>query len=370
MFFKGKKIPYIEFLPLIVISFIVYKLINNTSILVEGIKYVFSLLSYLIWAFAIAYFLNPVMMFIEKKLKVRRIISISIIYVCLIVILFVSVTVITPILVDNIKQLVDNAPKYIANTEKWVNQVIADLKSQDRYNIEAYVVKSVNDLLSKADEFIELPINFLLQKTFDLTSALFKFLFGLVIAVYFLNDKERILRNLKKLLYAFLDRNVAYRFITVSKKVNFVFSKFILGKTIDSLIIGLLCFLVLSIFQMPFSLLISIIVGVTNMIPYVGPFIGGIPAVIITLFVSPEKALWVAIFILILQQFDGWYLGPKIIGDQVGISPLLIITAIIIGGGTFGIIGIFLGVPLFAVVKLFLDEYVEKQLKIRDLDIK
>ena len=102
------------------------------------------------------------------------------------------------------------------------------------------------------------------------------------------------------------------------------------------------------------------------MLPYIGPLIGAIPSIIITLFVSPVKALWVGIFILLLQQFDGWYLGPKIIGDKVGISPLLIITAITIGGGVYGIIGIFVSVPLFALLKMFLDEYIEKQLELQE----
>ncbi|MFZ5988461.1 MAG: AI-2E family transporter [Bacillota bacterium] len=370
MFFKGKKIPYIELLPVIFIVFILFKIVNNTSILIDSIKFILSLLSYLIWAFGIAYFLNPVMVFLEKRFKIRRAFSIMIIYVCLVAVLFVSITVITPILVDNVKQLWDNMPRYVETTEKWVNRAVSDLKSQDRYNIEPYIVESINDFLGKANKFIDLPINFLLKKAVDLTSTLLKFIFGLIIAIYFLNDKEKIIRNIKKLLYAFLNKSAAYSLISIGKKVHLVFSRYILGKTIDSLIIGLICFLVLSIFRMPFALLISLIVGVTNMIPYVGPFIGAVPAVLITLFASPEKALWVAVFILILQQFDGWYLGPKIIGDQVGISPLLIITAIIVGGGTFGIIGMFLGVPLFAVVKLFLDEYVERRLKSRDVDFK
>lgn len=369
MFNKDRKIPYIKYLPLITISFILFKLINNTGALMGGIKYVFSLLSYLIWGFVIAYFLNPVMVFIEKKLKVRRVISICIIYFLIAVILFVSVTFITPRLVENVKQLVDNMPVYIDNTQALVEKVVNDLKSLDKYNMEEFVEQNANRLLGKTSEFADFAINYLFKKTVDITSTLFKFFFGLLIAIYFLNDKEKLLRYQKKLLYAVLDKKTANMLISTGEKVNFVFSRFILGKTIDSFIIGGICFLFLTIFRMPFPLLISIIVGVTNMLPYVGPFIGAIPSIIIILLISPVKAIWLAIFILALQQFDGWYLGPKIIGDQVGISPLLIITAITIGGGLYRIVGIFIAVPLFALIKMFLDEYVEKRLQAQNIEI-
>ncbi|HQA57539.1 MAG TPA: AI-2E family transporter [Acetivibrio sp.] len=369
MFYKDRKIPYIKFLPIIAISLILYKVINNTDALFDGIKYVFSLLSYLIWGFVIAYFLNPVMVFIEKKLKVRRFISICIIYFLIAVILFVCITVITPRLVENVKQLVDNMPSYIENTEVLVEKTINELKRFDKYNMEEFVEQKANKLLDKTSELFDTSINFVFKKTMDITSTLFKFFFGLLIAIYFLNDKEKLIKYIKKLLYAVFDKKTAYMLISTGSRVNFVFSRFILGKTIDSLIIGGICFLFLSIFRMPFPLLISLIVGITNMIPYVGPFIGAIPSIVITLFVSPIKAVWLAVFILILQQFDGWYLGPKIIGDQVGISPLLIITAITIGGGVYRIVGIFVAVPLFALIKMFLDEYVEKRLKAQNIEI-
>ncbi|NMB34034.1 MAG: AI-2E family transporter [Clostridium sp.] len=366
MFNRIAKIPYIKYLPIIVISLLLFKIINNAGFLVSGITYVFSLLSYLIWGFVIAYFLNPAMIFLERRLKIRRFLSICIIYVLIFIVLLISIIFVTPRLVGNIKQLVDNMPSYIENTEERLNNIIEHLKNTNKYNIDGFIERFTNDLLGRTGEIVDLSINFLLKKTMGITTALFKFLFGLIIAIYFLSDKENLLGYLEKLLHSFLDRKTAKRLISTGKKVNFVFSRFILGKTIDSLIIGGICFLFLTIFKMPFPLLISIIVGITNMLPYIGPLIGAIPSIIITLFVSPVKALWVGIFILLLQQFDGWYLGPKIIGDKVGISPLLIITAITIGGGVYGIIGIFVSVPLFALLKMFLDEYIEKQLELQE----
>ncbi len=210
---------------------------------------------------------------------------------------------------------------------------------------------------------MNVPVNFLLTSTISLTSYILKFLIGLIISIYILADKEKIIKGAKKLTYALLNKKTAFNLISNLKKSNYIFSKYMFGKALDSLIIGILCLILLSVFRVKFALLFSLIVGVTNMIPYVGPFVGAIPAVVVTLFINPIQAIWVAIIIFLLQQFDGWYLGPKIIGDQVGVSPLLIITAIIVGGGMFGASGMFLGVPVFTVIKAFVDEYVEKKLK-------
>ncbi|TYQ18253.1 UNVERIFIED_CONTAM: putative PurR-regulated permease PerM [Acetivibrio alkalicellulosi] len=371
MFLKNKKIPHIEFIPILVIAFLLYKLINNPYTFLSEIQvalsFVFSLFSYLIWAFAIAYFLNPIMVLLEKKLKIRRIFSILIIYVFLVAVVVFAITIITPALTNSVKQLSNDLPRHINHYEIQINELIEKLQSYDHYNVEIYIRDNLEKISSRLMEIIDVPIEFLLKTTMSLTSNLLKFVFGLIISIYMLSDKEKIARGAKKLLYAFFTNKNAYTFIGVGKKTHYVFSKYLFGKSLDSVIIAILCFIILSIFKLPFALLISIIVGITNMIPYVGPFIGAVPAIIITLFISPIQALWVAIIIVLLQQFDGWYLGPKIIGDQVGISPLLIITAIIVGGGLFGLLGMFLGVPIIAVIKIFIDEYVDKKLKTKGL---
>ena len=145
-----------------------------------------------------------------------------------------------------------------------------------------------------------------------------------------------------------------------------LFSSFIIGKAIDSLIIGLLCFVIMSLCQLPYAVLISAIVGVTNMIPYFGPFIGAVPGVLIMLLVSPIKALIFAILILVLQQFDGLILGPKILGDSTGLKPLWIIFAITIGGSIAGVLGMFLGVPVIAVLRYLLNRFLQYRLEKRN----
>lgn len=367
MLFKGKKIPHSDYIPIIIIGLLLYKLINNPSIVLsemKGIlKYITSLFAYIIWGFAIAYFLNPLMVLLEKKLKIRRIFSISIIYVVFIATLGILITFITPAITSSVKQLANDIPDYIETTEAKINETIEKLKSYDKYGVETYIKNNLERFSSKINNFVNVPVNFLLTSTISLTSYILKFLIGLIISIYILADKEKIIKGAKKLTYALLNKKTAFKLISNLKKSNYIFSKYMFGKALDSLIIGILCLILLSVFRVKFALLFSLIVGVTNMIPYVGPFVGAIPAVVVTLFINPIQAIWVAIIIFLLQQFDGWYLGPKIIGDQVGVSPLLIITAIIVGGGMFGASGMFLGVPVFTVIKAFVDEYVEKKLK-------
>ncbi len=157
-------------------------------------------------------------------------------------------------------------------------------------------------------------------------------------------------------------------------EVDEIFSKYIIGKMIDSLIVGIICFMGLWFLKAPYALLMAIIVGVTNMIPYFGPFIGAVPAVIITLFTSPITALWVTLFIIVLQQLDGYIIGPFILGDSVGLSPFWIILAILIGGGLFGILGMLICVPVMAVVRNMFSRYInrrldEKSLSFEKLDV-
>ena len=154
-----------------------------------------------------------------------------------------------------------------------------------------------------------------------------------------------------------------------NSKCNHIFNGFLFGKAVDSLIIGILCFIAMSILQLPYSLLLSVIVGITNMIPYFGPIIGAIPGFVIYLFIDPKLSLFFAIMILILQQFDGLYLGPKILGDLTGIKPLWVIFGIVIGGAYFGAVGMFLGVPTVAVFMYLADLFIESKLKKKKIDL-
>ena len=200
-------------------------------------------------------------------------------------------------------------------------------------------------------------------------TSLYNIFMGLVISIYMIIDGQKLKNSIKRIIYALSPIEKAPAICKTISKCNHIFNGFLFGKAVDSLIIGILCFIAMSILRLPYSLLLSVIVGITNMIPYFGPIIGAIPGFVIYLFIDPKLSLVFAIMILILQQFDGLYLGPKILGDLTGIKPLWVIFGIVIGGAYFGAVGMFLGVPTVAVFMYLADLFIESKLKKKKIDL-
>lgn len=367
--FKNFKIPYLNLIPLFAIIFILYKLINRLDIFLFISKDFISILSPFIWAFGIAYLLNPMMTYLERKFKIKRVWSIFIIYLLVIGIVTIGITIISPKIAKSIGDILKDLPDYFNKTEIWLTNKINSLKVFDKYGVTVYVEDNINSMINKLSGYLNQILSTAVSQIIIVTSTFLKIILALIISVYILKDKEKFIVSIKKIIYALLSKKGANNLIEFGIELDQIFSKFIIGKFIDSCIIGLLCFIGLTIINAPYGLLLSIIIGITNMIPYFGPFIGAIPAVVITLFYDPVKALWVLIFILALQQFDGLWLGPKILGDKVGLTPFWIILAIVLGGGTFGAVGMFLGVPIMAIIKVFFERYINKRLKTQNIDI-
>ena len=192
-------------------------------------------------------------------------------------------------------------------------------------------------------------------------------LIGLIVMVYLLNLKGVLKRQFRKLLFALFSRKKAKNIIEEMQYVHHVFGGFILGKIIDSIIIGILTFFVLSIMKMPYTLLVSVIVGVTNVIPFFGPFIGAIPCFFLILLTSPVQSLYFAVTILIIQQIDGNIIGPKVLGDSTGLSSFWVLFSILLFGGLFGFVGMIIAVPFWAVIMNGIRRYMDKRLQKKDL---
>jgi len=357
-----KRIPYSNLIPILIIAFFLFKIINNIDYFARGFGFIISILSPFFWAFGIAYILNPMMIYLEDKFKLRRALSIILVYVIVFGFVALIVNIVSPTISKNIKDLVNNTPLYLSKTQIWFENNLSHSSFSNNPDVVNYAHRTFNSYLEKFTISLNGILNLAFSKAIAFTSSFLRMVFGFIIAIYILKDKEIFIKNAKKFLFAMFHKDSVESFLTYGGEVNSIFSRFIIGKAIDSTIIGILCAIGLSILNVPYALLISLIVGVTNMIPYFGPFIGMIPGVTITLFYSPIVALKVLLFIFLLQQFDGWYLGPKILGEQVGVSPFLIILAIILGGGTFGVLGMFLGVPFIAIVKITLQRYIDKRL--------
>ena len=194
-------------------------------------------------------------------------------------------------------------------------------------------------------------------------------LIGIIISVYLLVSKEKGLAISYKVVYSLLREDRAAALMRGARKVDAIFSGFVRGKLVDSLIIGILCFIGCSVLKMPYTPLISVVVGVTNVIPFFGPFLGAIPSIFLILLVDPLKAVYFALFVLALQQLDGNVIGPKILGDSTGISSFWVIVAILVGGGFFGVLGMFLGVPVCATLQMLGKYLVDRRLRKRDMPL-
>ncbi len=354
--------------------------IVNWGKLVGFLQSVLSALTPFVIAFFIAYILNPLVKRFERLLgkrlmknrsgKARKITAIAITYMLVLACFSIVILYITPELINSAKDL-DNSYKKInlKDVEKTINNFLSGFSNTfPGLNMEI-IENKVNDMIPKLFNYGTDAISYVLSLSVSVVRIIINFLLAFVISCYMLADKHSLKYNIKRLTYCILPKKTASSFIQTLKECNIIFSKFIVGKSIDSLIIGLICFVAMTILRLDYAVLLSIIVGVTNMIPYFGPFIGAIPGVLIYLFLNPIQALIFAIMILVLQQFDGLYLGPKILGESTGLTPLWVIFGITLGGAYAGVLGMFLGVPFVAVFAYLANKILNNHLKKKGVDL-
>lgn len=349
-------------------SLIFYFVLLRLTNLSDGFMTVFGVLKPVVYGCVIAYLLNPIVRKIDKYLvpaleryikkrekaeKISRGVGIFVSLVLMVVLIVTLCNLLLPELYSSIRNLIFTLPRQLTEL---VNK-LSDVKFNDsttsklvktgiQEGTDMFLNWLKTDFLDKVNAFMSNltvgMINFL--------SELFDALIGVIISIYLLFSKELFTRQTKKCVYAVFSPRHANMILHLTTKGNEIFGGFIIGKLIDSAIIGVLCFIVLSILKMPYVVLVSVIVGVTNVIPFFGPYIGAIPSAILILLVDPVKGIYFVIFILLLQQFDGNILGPKILGNSTGLSAFWVIVAILLGGGLFGFVGMIMGVPTFAVI--------------------
>lgn len=319
-------------------------------------------------AYIINPFVNQVLRLLEKLFHGRfslacKILAILLAYI--VVLGFVSIVLfyIIPQLIDTVGDLVNKIPEVYNQFTDFFFNLESRYPHTDFAYINQLLVDMEPDLIQTARSFATDALPKLYAASMSLISWLVNLLISLIVSIYMLTEKDHLRRMVRRLSYAFLKKETALSFLQTCRECERIFSKFIIGKSIDSLIIGILCFLLMNILRLPYALLISVIVGVTNMIPYFGPYIGAIPGALLTLINSPTSCLIYLIMILCLQQFDGLILGPKILGDSTGLRPLWIIFAITIGGKLAGVLGMFLGVPLVAILSHLMGKWIDKLLR-------
>ena len=361
------------------------------SSLIEIIKKILSVMAPILLGLVFAYLLNPMQSWFEKKLLVLtgkkkqrprlcRGLSVTLATVIMLAVLIGLVAAIVPELVSSIKNLINNMPEYMTNVTNWMNEHIDSLKDDhpDLYkklidlwnNAQNSLTNFITQFEPKLDSIAAGSADFITTITsgaFSFVKGVGNFLFGVFFAIYLLLKKEYYLAQARKLLYAMLPEKGVHSFLRIFSHFSETFMNFLSGKTLDSFIIGLLCFIGMTVLQMPYITLISIIIGVTNIIPVFGPFIGAIPCGLLILLSQPGKTIPFVIFILVLQQFDGNFLGPKILGNSLGLPMFWILSAIVVGGGMFGFIGMVAFVPLFAAMYALFTDFLNERLKKKGL---
>ena len=342
------------------------------------VKKLFGALSPFIYGFVMAYLLMPVFNMLYRRIqppmsrkfthgtRIAKGISSLLTLIIGLAVVAGLLWMVLPQLVVSIFSIVESADTYMNDVSNWVTGLLKDNPVIARNFMQVY--EQFSEQLVNWVQNIALPhLVTMMTGVVTTVSVVVDILIGIIIALYILNGKETFCAQAKKMTYSLFSIDRANSIIERVAYIHRVFGGFITGKLIDSLIIGVLCFIVMTILRLPYTLLISLIVGITNMIPYFGPFIGAVPGAIVMLMVSPLKAVIFIIMIFALQQFDGLYLGPKILGQSVGLRPLWIIVAITIGGSIAGVLGMFLGVPIMAVLRYLVMRTLKQRLEEREV---
>lgn len=352
----------------------------------DGLKAIISITMPIIDGLILAYLLTPVLNFIEsrillllkkdrssltkKRFKYLRMSSIllTLIFVGCAVYAFFSMVI--PQLFQSIESIAAQFPSYVDNLTRWLEEVLSD-----NPEVEAYLSDLINTYTPNVRDWIN---SFLLPQmnevfkvvslyAINLFKATWNLIIGLIISVYIMASKETFIGQAKKSIYATLDTKRGNYFIQDIRFIHKTFGGFINGKILDSIIIGILCFIGLTIMKTPYPVLISVIIGVTNVIPFFGPYFGAVPSALLILMINPMQCLYFLIFILVLQQFDGNILGPKILGNSTGLTSFWVIFSITFFGGFMGVPGMIIGVPLFAVIYAMVRRHINFSLKNKKL---
>jgi predicted PurR-regulated permease PerM len=360
-------------------------IVTRYSYVEAGIRTILGILAPIIYGAVMAYLLAPVYNKVktwicrypgrlipdeETRSHLGSVVGTLTSVIVLVAVVTGLIAMLIPELYDSISGIVENFPNYVTNLQRWLAQVL-----QNNPEVEEQVLQHYSNVVAYLQDWLQTTVipnayNLLGRMSsgvINVIVVLKNIVIGLIVMVYLLNMKERFCTQGKMIVYSFFPLTAANKIMEEFRYIHSVFGRFITGKILDSVIIGLMCFVSLKIMNMPYVLLVSVIVGCTNVIPFFGPFIGAVPAAFLILLVSPVKCLYFIIFIILLQMFDGYILGPRILGGSTGVSSFWILFSILLFGGLFGFVGMLIAVPTFAVIYKLFTELVVWHLKLRHL---
>lgn len=361
--------------------FFIFRLQNVGALLGKIMK----TLTPVIYGLVIAYLLNPIanywnrtlLVVFRKKLKnekraagLAKGLSILIALIIAVVIICGLLLLVLPRLAESIAVMIDSIPYYVMEVQKFTEGLLEAHPELLTLSGEAYAKLTEHMeswMSSKLLPQMNILLSGLTNGIIGVFNSLFNMLIGIIVSIYVLMSREKFVGEGKKTLYALFKPDIANNILMVLRQSNRIFGGFISGKLIDSLIIGIICFVGLYIMRTPYTVLVSVIVGVTNIIPFFGPYIGAIPSAFLILLTDWRQCIYFVFFILILQQIDGNIIGPKILGNSTGLSAFWVVFSILLGGGLFGFAGMLLGVPVFGVIYFMIKTFIEWLLRTKKL---
>lgn len=355
---------------------VLYLVLTHIPQVKESLRGLLNILSPFVIGFAIAFLLNAPTNFFEQKVfyryKCRRALAIITVYLIALLCIVVLLLLVIPQILNSAASLAGSISSYVLELDKIVQQFISGLELNPDLAEE---VKEIYEQLSASTtNFVDIAksalnaLPELLNFGVAVGNGVINGITALIASIYMLVGKARLTRQFKKLIYAFTSHKGAQRILKLGRQANIIFVGFFNGKLLDSFIIGVLCFLLTTLFRIPYAALISTVIGLTNIIPFFGPIIGAVPSLFILVIVDPWSALIFGVLILALQQFDGNILGPKILGNSTGLSPIWVLISIVVGNGLFGFAGMLLGVPTFAVICTVIRELADERLARMGID--
>ncbi len=368
------------YLLLITYAILLYLVASNIKSVLAFLSTILLVLSPFILGIIFAYVLNIIMVFFERHLfnkldkskkpflrKLRRPLSILTTFTVVFLFLTIISLFMVPQLSESILTLRSNMNGYLDSLNKFINNLA------DKYNLTGDIWNEIsinwNEILNKSSQFVSAAIPQIYTFTKNLTNGIINIIMGVIVSIYLLAQKEKLIRNMKQLLYAFTPKETATKIVDTGIQANKTFQDFIAGQATEALILGALVLLGMLIFNFPYAVLCSVIIAVTALIPIFGAWIGTIPCAFIILMAQPQKALWFIVFIVILQQLENNLIYPRVVGNSIGLDGLWVLFALIVGGSLFGLAGMLVGVPAFAVLYVIIRRITKRKLKEKNIVI-
>ena len=369
---KDKNEVYVKWgltaVAVILVALVISLVFNKLGYIAVTIKAIVSTVSSVLYGVVMAFLTAPVYDKISDRLakifsslfpkwkspiKLAKFIATLACLVILIFVIFALIMMIIPELVNSISNVINYAPNGMLKLEDWLKDILN--KNPD---LEKLVIGNYQDISDRLSDFattnvlpnVNTYIKNLSSGVLNALGVIVNIIIGMMVMMYLLNMKTTLASQAKKIVYAIAGVKIGNEIVTEARYIKDMFEKFIVGKIIDSIIIGIINYIFMAVIHMPYALLISVVVGVTNVIPFFGPFIGAIPSIVLLLLISPIMALQFAVWILVLQQVDGNIIGPKILGQTTGLPSFWVLFSILLFGGLFGIVGMIIAVPTWAII--------------------